>query len=103
MQDDVPRDLEEIAGYIAEDSPSSSIRFVNQVLELIERLVELPGMGALRDYGDSALAGLRVANVPGFRNYGVYYLTTSDAVIVLRVVHGARDLDAIFAPVKDDT
>ena len=103
MHNDVPRDLEHISDHIAEDSPNSAVRFVNQALELIERLTEYPGTGALRDYGETAFAGLRVAKVPGFSKYGVYYLTTPDAVIVLRVVHGARDLDAIFATTKDST
>ena len=96
-QDEAAQDRDDIADYIAEDSPGASVRFLKAVRKALKQIAAMPGIGSLRDFNNPALFGLRVVLVPGFRNYGIYYLTTSDAVIILRVLHGARDLDAIFS------
>jgi toxin ParE1/3/4 len=54
-----------------------------------ERLLTFPGSGAPRDL---LAAGLRVV-FEG--NYAVYYLATDSEVILVRVLHGARDVAAL--------
>jgi toxin ParE1/3/4 len=97
IRNDAADDLEDISAY----NPHAALRFLKAARRTVKQLAAMPGIGALRDYDNPALIGLRVMLVSGFRNYGIYYLTTSEAVIVLRVLHGARDLDRIFAPEKD--
>lgn len=83
-----------------EDNPRASVRFLKAIRRTCSQIAAMPGIGAPRDYDNPALVGLRVVPVAGFKNYGIYYLTTSEAVIVLRVLHGARDLDSIFSDRK---
>jgi toxin ParE1/3/4 len=54
------------------------------------RLIEQPYSGPPRD---RLAPGLRVLNV---RGYAVYYAVTEADVLVVRVVHGARDVAALF-------
>ncbi len=101
FQDDASQDLNDIADYIGEDNPRASVRFLKAIRKATVRIAAQPGIGSPRDYGNPALIGLRVVLIPGFRSYGIYYLTTADGIIVLRILHGARDLDSIFAPEED--
>jgi toxin ParE1/3/4 len=98
IQNEALQDIDDISAYIEEDNPRAALRFRQAAKRTLKRIAGAPGIGAPRDYNNLALTGLRVVLVTGFRSYGVYYLTTPDTVIVLRVLHGARDLDAIFAP-----
>ena len=75
-----------------------SDRFLEATKTGFKQLAEMPGMGALRDYGNPALVGMRMWPVPGFRNYLIFYLRTEDGLEIQRVLHGAQDLPRIFAP-----
>jgi hypothetical protein len=46
--------------------------------------------------GSLALLGLRAFVVRRFPNYMIFHLPSDDAVTVLRVRHGARDLAKLF-------
>lgn len=98
LHEDAFQDMDEISARIGQDSPRASVRFLEAAQETFDRIAEMPGIGALRNYGNPALTGLRVSLIPGFLNYGIYYLTTAETVEILRVIHGSRNLDAIFAP-----
>jgi toxin ParE1/3/4 len=39
---------------------------------------------------------MRWHSVRGFRKYLVFYIPRSDGIEVVRVLHGARDLEALF-------
>jgi len=84
------RDLDDIAAFIALDNPPAAIRF----LELLERkfllLAERPHIGRLR----SELAtGLRAFPVEA---YVIFYRQTVTGIDIVRVLHGARDIEAMF-------
>lgn len=36
--------------------------------------------------------------IKGFQNCLAFYLTTDDSIQILRVLHGARDIERIFTP-----
>jgi toxin ParE1/3/4 len=40
--------------------------------------------------------GIRVWAVRGFRNHLVFYRPTEQGIDVVRVLHGARDIEALF-------
>jgi toxin ParE1/3/4 len=85
-----------------EASLTTSDRFLEAVEKAYKRLAEMPGLGVLRDYGNPALSGMRVWPVPKFPKYLIFYRATDTELEILRVLHGARDLDAIFAPPQED-
>ena len=83
-------DLEEILDFIAGDNPCRAINLVATLREQCEALTAFPGLGARRD---NLAQGLRVFPVG---NFGIYYHTTETGVRIERILHAARDVDALF-------
>ena len=61
----------------------------------------MPGMGVSREYGNPRLKGMRMWPVPGFKNYLIFYRATETELEVLRVLHGARDIESLFQPEEE--
>ncbi|HEX2971955.1 MAG TPA: type II toxin-antitoxin system RelE/ParE family toxin [Tepidisphaeraceae bacterium] len=83
-------DLWEIADLIARDSVDAALRFLDEVDDVLKRLADFPGLGRARD---ELHPGLR--SLPAGR-YVLFYRVTTDAIELVRVIHGARDLDRLF-------
>lgn len=86
------RDLIEHAAYLGERSEQA-----NSAVQTFFALAETPGLGAIREFRKASLAGVRAWRVNGFPKYLIFYRVTPDGVSILRVLHAARDLEAIFA------
>jgi toxin ParE1/3/4 len=72
-------------------------RYFAAVDETCRQLVKNPKMGALYDSGIARLVGMRRFPVNGFEKYLVFYLPYEHGIDVIRVLHGARDIDSLFA------
>ena len=91
-------DLEERSDYIWADSPRAALRFLDEAQAAFQRLAGMPGLGNSYKHSHPALAGLRVTPLGSlFNAYLVFYLPLADGIEVLRVLHGARDIDFILA------
>ena len=90
-------DLDEIHAYISEDDLEAADRVLEAALSTFAALARMPGMGRPRTFQHSELSDLRSFRVNGFRNHLIFYRVVSDGVAIVRVLHGARDLDALFA------
>jgi len=53
-------------------------------------------MGSPKRFKQANLSGIRSWAVGGFPNHLIYYRVHPDAVIVLAVLHGARDIGSIL-------
>jgi toxin ParE1/3/4 len=62
----------------------------------VRRLAEAPGIGASIEHPQPSFAGARRWQVPGFRNHLIFYREREAELQVLRIVHGARDLEPLF-------
>ncbi len=83
-----------------ESSLELGLRFYGSVESGLLQISCNPEIGSLRHSNKDALAGVRYWPVPSFENHLVFYRVTPEAVDVLRVLHGARDLFALLA--EDD-
>ena len=84
------RDLELIRDYIAADRPTAAEHLLETIEEMLGLLAAQPGMGeACPQYG----VGYRWFPVG---NYIIFYKSSSIGVEVVRVLHGAQDLDKLF-------
>ena len=83
-------DLAEIWDYIADDSEARADAFVATIDAKFQTLAKQPGIGRLRD---ELAAGLR--SLPVGR-YIIFYLPLAEGADIIRVLHGARDIDTIF-------
>jgi toxin ParE1/3/4 len=87
------QDAEEIADRIAKDSLDAAIRFLENTESTLKYLARSPGIGGPFESEDPELANLRYCRVKGFPNHVIFYVEHSDAIEVVRILHGARDLD----------
>ena len=85
-------DILEIWDYIADDSLTAADRWVDHLDEQFRVLATQPMMGRARDE-----LALGVRSCP-FGRYVVFYVPLDDGIDVVRVLHGARDIDAVFNP-----
>jgi toxin ParE1/3/4 len=71
-------------------------RFMNAVQSSISRLLPMPLAGSPKYFGHPALEGLRTWPVKGFDDFRIYYLIQGDHLVVLRILHGRRDVEGIL-------
>ncbi len=89
-------DLDQIHAFISEDNLAAADRVLEAALATFADLAGMPGMGRRRTFKSSALSDLRSFRVSGFRNYLIFYRPRAGGVEIVRVLHAARDLDALF-------
>jgi toxin ParE1/3/4 len=83
-------DVAEIWDYIAEDSEAQADAFLDRLDAKFQVLAGRPGLGRRRG---ELLADLQ--SFP-FERYVIFYVAIVDGIEVVRVLHGARDIDAQF-------
>jgi toxin ParE1/3/4 len=83
-------DLLDIWDFIAEDSEAKADRFLDLLIHKLQQIAQMPGMGRRRE---ELAPGLRSFPV---RNYSLFYQITEDGIDVVRVIHGSRDIEALF-------
>jgi toxin ParE1/3/4 len=64
--------------------------FIHELESKFEPLCHAPEMGEARDYLQTGMRAFP------YRKYVIYYAPTDDELIIVRVLHGARDARAIF-------
>lgn len=85
-------DILEVWDYIADDSLAAADRWVDRLDEQFRVLATQPMMGRARD---ELAPGVRSFT---FERYVIFYVPLDDGIDVVRVLHGARDIDAVFKP-----
>ncbi|MGD0629825.1 MAG: type II toxin-antitoxin system RelE/ParE family toxin [Terracidiphilus sp.] len=91
----VPRDLEEIADFIAADSPRHALRVLRLLRAKMKEISRHPEMYRLRpELGPEA----RLAVVG---NYVILFRIRPHAVRIEGVVHGGRELVQLLEPSED--
>ena len=87
-------DVVELATAIGERSVLAADRFLDACETPFELLSPTPGLGGKYDSADGKVHGLRVFPVREFRKYLVFYSERESGTVIVRVLHGASDLDA---------
>ena len=90
------QDLAEQAEYIRRNNPPAALRFLEAAERAFQNLAAMPGMGGLVESKKSELAGLRCWPIRGFEKHLIFYFMRDEAIDVIRVLHGARNLPAIL-------
>jgi toxin ParE1/3/4 len=89
-------DLELIWAYIAQDNPEAADRVIEAAYQTCRTLADHPELGRLRHFSQNVLTGLRSFVVTDFPNYVIFYRVQENAVQIVRVLHGARDIEKLF-------
>ena len=85
-------DMDSIAERIQQDSTRSALRFLEAAEKTAQELLLVPEFGAHWETDDPDFQDLRVCLVEGFRKYLLFYRIQGDDVIILRIIHGHRNL-----------
>lgn len=89
-------DLLEQAAYLAEQDGAAAGRFLDAVEATLELLLLNPELGAVYQLRNPRLHGLRVWRVKGFEKYLIFYQSGAAALEVIRILHGARDIQGVL-------
>lgn len=83
-------DLEMVRDYIAKDSEFYALRFVERIFEVLEKVAVFPKSGRIvPEAEDNSIREIF------FYSYRIMYRIKDDSILVLTIIHGARDLDGI--------
>ncbi len=88
-------DLRDIWEYIAEHNPDAARRTLIEISDKFDLLERNPKLGRTRH---ELLVNLRAFAV---KKYVILYTPLENGVEIFRILHGARDLDAIFDELVD--
>lgn len=90
-------DLDHQFEYLAvEAGLATARRFLIRLQETCRALQRNPELGSPRSFGARRLAGLRVWPVKGFRRQLIFYLPSKEVIEIVRILHGARDLESLL-------
>ena len=89
-------DVVELATYIGKDNIAAANRFLDACEGTFEFLLQSPQIGTIYHTRNPRLIDLRVFRVKGFPNHLAFYLERPDGIEIVRVVHGARELDSLL-------
>jgi toxin ParE1/3/4 len=85
------RDLNEIGDHIKQRNPAAAERWVDLIESKCRSLAEQPGLGRPRRHLRQDLRSFAVGN------YIIFYRRIGDGIEIVRVLHGRRDIAALFA------
>ena len=89
--------LEQAEWYEAQSDPKLAMRWEGAVTSTILRISRRPSAGAPCSFESAELQGTRRVAVTGFPKHLVFYQSRGNEVVVLRIVHGARDLESLLS------
>ncbi len=84
------QDLDDIHDFIAMDNINAALRLINLLEEKFQAITQSPEMGRRREELAPALRSFPAGH------YVIFYRPVKDGIQVIRVLHGARDVEAIF-------
>lgn len=84
------QDLNEIHDFIASDHPTAALNLLNILEAKFKVLASDPEIGRVREELAVALRSFPTGN------YVIFYRIIKEAIQVIRVLHGARDMDTLW-------
>lgn len=92
------RDAADIVSYYRNEGGADlALRFSRSLQNAIGHIRTHPESGSLRFAAPTGIAGLRVWPLAGFP-YLIFYSITGSDVLILRILHTARDVPASLRP-----
>jgi toxin ParE1/3/4 len=88
--------IEQAEWYSTQSGNDLAGRWERAVTSAIMRVVDRPTTGPLCTFQSQELRNVRRTPIPGFPKHLLFYRFDPGEVFVLRVVHGARDLERLL-------
>jgi putative addiction module CopG family antidote len=97
------RDLDDQAAHLAaEASLETALRFYDAAGATFGKIASMPGVGERWQSANPRLTELRIWRVEGFDKHLIFYRSTADGIDIIRVLHGARDVDRVLEAGRSD-
>ena len=91
------RDLVEAADYYTEKvGLALANRFLDAAEWTFSFLASIPEIGAVLETTNPQLVGIRHWQVKRFKKYVVFYRPIENGVVIVRLLHGARNLEKLL-------
>ena len=87
-------DLVETADYLAQDDVEVADRFFDAFEKTLQDICNTPKIGRIRKFRDAT--DVRMWFVHGFEKSLIFYTENADEIVILRVIHAARDYTRFF-------
>jgi len=81
-------DILDLKAYIAKDSPYYAKRFIERIIASVEKLADLPKIG--RPVPEAE--GRDDVRELIYRGYRIIYLSRTNSIFIVTIIHGSRDL-----------
>lgn len=89
--------LEQADWYELQSGEELAQRWQTAVTSTLLRIHKAPNSGTPCRFRMTELRGIRRVFIAGFPRHLVFYQVEKGAVLILRIVHGARDLESLFS------
>ena len=88
--------VEQADWYEQQSGAELARRWERAVTSAVLRIMDRPRAGAISKFRHSELSGARRVLIPGFPKHLIFYQVRKSEVLILRIVHGARDLEGLL-------
>jgi len=88
--------VEQADWYEQQSGPALAKRWEKAVTSAVLRIADRPRAGAVSNFRHAELVNVRRVLITGFPKHLIFYQLRPEEMLVLRVVHGARDLENLF-------
>ena len=88
--------VEQADWYEQQSGTALAKRWERAVTSAVLRIVDRPRSGAVSNLRHAELGNIRRVLIAGFPRHLIFYQLLPAEILVLRVVHGARDLESLF-------
>lgn len=89
-------DLDLVWIHIARDNPEAADRVLNAAYETCKMLADHPQLGRLRELPGIVSKSIRSFVITGYPNYVIFYRALPDGIQIVRVLHGARNIEGLL-------
>jgi len=93
-------ELLNISFHIALDDEEIAQKFLDACDATFWFLAENRFVGTTRNFNNPLLGEVRMWRVKNFENYLIFYQPMTDSIIILHVVHGAKNYNLLFEEEK---
>jgi plasmid stabilization system protein ParE len=90
------RDLDELHQHIAADNPTVAAQVRTAILDFADFITQHPGLGRRISGASERQAQIRWLVVPSYRSYLVFFQPHEKSIMVVRILHAARDWTRFF-------
>ncbi|MGK7927323.1 MAG: type II toxin-antitoxin system RelE/ParE family toxin [Spirulina sp.] len=90
------QDIDEHFEYIARHDFEVALKFFDSTRQTFARLATMSGMGSIYPIQNPLLVGLRKWPIKDFENYLIFYLFDDETLDIVRILHGARNIETIL-------